>query len=90
MPNPIAEQINSALLDAEAKLAVASDEAAVEEVRIHILGRKGLLASLSGVMGTLSPEERKTAGIAFNNGRERCHELIDAALLRIKSSSTGR
>lgn len=87
MPNPIAEQINSALLDAEAKLVAASDEAAVEEVRIHILGRKGLLASLSGAMGALSPEERKTAGIAFNNARERCRELIDAALVRIKSSS---
>ncbi|NLK83693.1 MAG: phenylalanine--tRNA ligase subunit alpha [Lentisphaerae bacterium] len=83
----MAEQINSALLEAESKLAAATCDADVEEVRIHILGRKGLLASLSGSMGALSADERKEAGIAFNTGRSRCKELVDAALLRIKSAA---
>ncbi len=90
MSNPIVEQINSALEDAEKTLAAAMSEAEVEEVRIRILGRKGLLPSLSGGMGALSPEERKEAGMAFNTGRERFQSLMEEALKRIKTSSRGQ
>ncbi len=89
MSNPIVEQINSALEDAEKTLAAAQTEAEVEEVRIRILGRKGLLPSLSGGMGALSPEERKEAGMAFNTGRERFQSFMDSALKRLKASARG-
>jgi phenylalanyl-tRNA synthetase alpha chain len=89
MSNPIVEQINSALEDAEKTLTAAQTEAEVEEVRIKILGRKGLLPSLSGGMGALSPEQRKEAGMAFNTGRERFQSFMDSALKRIKTSSAG-
>ena len=42
-----------------AQVAAASDEAALEAVRVAALGKKGSVSALLATMGSLSPEERK-------------------------------
>jgi len=49
----------------------ASDEAALENVRVAALGKKGSISERLKALGTMSPDERKTAGPALNGLRDR-------------------
>ena len=42
----------------------------LEAVRVEVLGRKGVLASLSKDMGKLSPEDRAARGKVINTARQ--------------------
>jgi phenylalanyl-tRNA synthetase alpha chain len=55
-------------LKSETLLAVASasDEAALETVRVAALGKKGSISALLATLGKMSPDERKSAGAAIN------------------------
>jgi phenylalanyl-tRNA synthetase alpha chain len=68
------------MTDLRAKLitaiAAAADEAALEEVRIAALGRKGEVSALMATLGRMAPEERRAAGAAFNALKDE----IEAAL----------
>ncbi len=90
MSNPIIQKIDSALADAEAKLLKAASEAEIEEVRIEILGRNGLLPALSKEMGAVPPEDRKAVGQAFNTGRDRFQAMLDSAKARLEAAGGGK
>ena len=60
------EQINTLVSDALARIESACDAAALESVRIDVLGRKGALAQFSKEFGKLSADERPRAGQALN------------------------
>jgi phenylalanyl-tRNA synthetase alpha chain len=49
-----------------AAIAAASDEAALEAVRLSALGKKGTISALLATLGKMSPDERKTQGAAIN------------------------
>ena len=49
-----------------AAIAAASDENALEAVRVGALGKKGSISALLATLGKMSPDERKTAGAAIN------------------------
>ncbi len=83
----IVEQISSALTEAQSALAQAPDMAAVEAVRVGLIGRNGLLGTLSKEMGALSPEERKAAGAAFNRAKNDLGEWLEAAKARLSAAS---
>ena len=57
-------------------VARAADEAALEEVRIAALGKKGEVSALMATLGKMEPEARKAAGAAMNVVKDE----IDAAL----------
>ena len=57
-------------------IAAASDEAALEAVRIHALGKKGSVSEQLKSLGGMTPEERKTAGPALNGLRDRVTEAL--------------
>ncbi|MBB5048437.1 phenylalanyl-tRNA synthetase alpha chain [Rhodopseudomonas rhenobacensis] len=57
------ENLQSQIL---AAVAEASDEAALEAVRVAALGKKGSISALLATLGKMSPEERKTEGAAIN------------------------
>jgi phenylalanyl-tRNA synthetase alpha chain len=71
-----------------AAIAEARDEAALEAVRVAALGKKGEVSLALKGLGTMSPEERRTAGPALNALRDelaaavaaRKAALADAAL----------
>ncbi len=88
MSNWITEKIDAALLDAKNRLAAATAETEVEQLKISILGRNGLFPALSKEMKNLPSEERRAAGVAFNNGRQRLQEMIESALSLLRSSTS--
>jgi phenylalanyl-tRNA synthetase alpha chain len=47
-------------------VAAASDEAALEAVRVAALGKKGSISALLATLGKMSPDERRAAGAAIN------------------------
>ena len=57
-------------------MEAASDEAALEAVRVSALGKKGSISELLKSLGGMSPDERKTMGPAINGLRDR----VNAAL----------
>ncbi len=74
--------------DADALIAAAENAAAVDELRVRFLGKKGELTAMLKQMGRLSAEERPTIGALANEVREaitadiarRTKELEAAAL----------
>ncbi len=67
-----------AQLEAEtlAAVAAASDEAALENVRVGALGKKGSISALLSTLGKMSPDERKTAGAAINALKDKVTEAL--------------
>jgi phenylalanyl-tRNA synthetase alpha chain len=54
-----------------AEISAASDEAALEAVRVSTLGKKGSVSALLATLGRMSPDERKVQGPLFNGIRDR-------------------
>jgi phenylalanyl-tRNA synthetase alpha chain len=63
-------------------IAAAHGEAALEEVRIAALGKKGSVSALMAGLGKMAPEERKAAGAGLNTLRDE----IEAALRAKKAA----
>ena len=77
-------------LESEITAAVeaAADPAALEEVRVAALGKKGSVSALLKTLGGMSPDERQVNGPAFNSLRDRVtaaiadkKQALDAAAL---------
>jgi phenylalanyl-tRNA synthetase alpha chain len=69
-----------AQLEAELAAAVAnaSDEAALEAVRIAALGKSGSISALLKTLGAMTPDERKQQGPAINGLKDRVGAAIAA------------
>ena len=65
-------------------IAAASDEAAIEAVRIAALGKKGSISELLKSLGAMSPDERKTAGPAINTLKERVTEALTSQKTKLR------
>ncbi len=63
-------------------IAGATGEAALEEVRLAALGKKGEISALMATLGKMAPDERKAAGAAMNVLKDE----IDAALRAKKAA----
>ena len=73
------ESLRGKFIEAVAK---ADDEATLEEVRLAALGKKGEISALMAGLGKMAPDERKSAGAAFNLLKDE----IDAALRAKKAA----
>jgi phenylalanyl-tRNA synthetase alpha chain len=62
--------------DLLSEIASASDEAALEAVRVAALGKKGSVSELMKSLGGMSPDERKTQGPLLNGLRDAVAEAI--------------
>ena len=56
----------------------ASDEPALEAVRVAALGRNGSISALLKTLGTMSPEARKEQGAVINGLKDRVTAAIVA------------
>ena len=59
-----------------AQVEKAGDEAALEEIRVTALGKKGEISLMLRELGKMSPEERATAGPALNLLKDAVHGAI--------------
>ncbi len=85
--NAIETKIQAALADAESRLKAAGDAAAVEQVRIELLGRNGLFPALSREMGSIPAEERRATGALFNTARTQIEGWMTAAKDRLAAGA---
>ena len=60
------------------QVTAASDEAALEAIRVATLGKKGSVSEQMKALGAMGPEERKTAGAALNVLKDKVTEAIAA------------
>ena len=60
-------------------IVAASDEAALEAVRVAALGKKGSISALLATLGKMSPDERKTQGATINLAKDKVTQALAAA-----------
>ena len=65
----------------------ASDEAALESVRVGALGKKGVISALLASLGKMSPEERKVQGAAINSLKDKVNEALAARKAALKAKA---
>jgi phenylalanyl-tRNA synthetase alpha chain len=70
-----------------AAVAGASDEAALEAVRVAALGKKGSVSALLATMGSLSPDERKVQGPKFNGLKDAVTDAIAARKVQLSDAA---
>ena len=69
--------LDALVSDAQARIAAADASAALEEVRIDVVGRKAPLVLALRELGSLDPEERRTRGADLNRARRSLEEQIE-------------
>src|ERR1700692_3461010 len=67
------------------QIASASDEAALEAVRVAALGKKGSISALLATLGKMSPDQRKTEGAAINLAKDAVTQALAARREVLKS-----
>jgi phenylalanyl-tRNA synthetase alpha chain len=70
-----------------ADIAGAADEAAIEAVRVAVLGKKGSVSELLKTLGAMTPDERKEKGPAINGLRDRVAEALNARKAVLKDAA---
>src|SRR5689334_15768516 len=83
----LTDDIDRLRTELTAAIDAATDEAALEAVRINALGKKGSVSALLATLGTMAPEDRKTAGPAINGLKTAIAGAIDAKSAGLKSAS---
>ena len=68
-------------------LEAAATPAALEELRVKLLGKKGELTGVLKTMGKLSAEERPVMGQAANNVRAAIEEKIETVRAELKEKA---
>jgi len=70
-----------------AAIDAASDEAALEAVRVAALGKKGSISALLATLGKLTPDERRTHGAAINALKDQVTEALAARRAILKAAA---
>jgi phenylalanyl-tRNA synthetase alpha chain len=72
------QDISDLLDEAMRAVATAADLSILEKLRVHYLGKKGVLTERLKSLGTLPVEQRPAAGAAINQTKQKLHEAIEA------------
>mgnify|MGYP003553896478 CR=1 FL=1 len=70
-----------------AAIAGASDETAIETVRVNALGKKGSVSALLATLGKMSPDERKVQGAAINALKDKVTQALTARRDTLKDAA---
>jgi phenylalanyl-tRNA synthetase alpha chain len=80
------DRIDELRSEGESAVAAAADSAALEDVRVHYLGRKAELPNLLRGVAQLPPEERGAVGRAANEARRALEAAIEARRAELESA----
>src|SRR3954466_14321808 len=83
----LADDIAQLRTDLTAAIAAAADEPALEAVRVAALGKKGSVSALLATLGTMPPEDRKTAGPVINGLKNEIAGLIEAKGAELRANA---
>ena len=73
--------------DLSTRIAAATEESALEAIRIDALGKQGAISGLMKTLGSMSPEERQRMGPALNGLKDRVTEAIVAKKAQIAEAA---
>ena len=81
------DQLEALQHDALEALKAVSDEAALRDLEVHTLGKKGAITRVLKGMGGVPPEERRQVGQAVNALRNTVREAIDARRTQLEEDA---
>jgi len=84
------KDLESLVAQALTDIGASADLAALEAVRVAMLGRKGSVTELLKGLGSLPAAERKSAGASINRAKDRITEALDARRAELESASLER
>jgi phenylalanyl-tRNA synthetase alpha chain len=68
-------------------IAAATDEPAIESIRVAALGKNGSISALLKTLGSIAPEQRKHQGARINAVKERVNAAISARRDELKNAA---
>ena len=83
----LTDQLDQLEAQAAQEIAAAADAAALEELRVGLLGKKGRLSGVLGAMGKLPGDERPVVGQRANVLKEQVQSLLSDRLKAVKSAA---
>jgi phenylalanyl-tRNA synthetase alpha chain len=72
------EDLQQLLVQAQREIAAADDSAALEQLRVDYLGKKGRLTAQLKQLGQLPPEQRPQAGQAINAAKQTLQQALES------------
>jgi phenylalanyl-tRNA synthetase alpha chain len=82
-----AEDLSTLVEQALADIGASANAAALDEVRVRLLGKKGLLTEQLKGLGKLSAEERPAAGQRINDAKTSIHAALEMRRLRLEQAT---
>ena len=82
-----AEDLSQLVEHALADIGASADVAALDEVRVRLLGKKGLLTEQLKGLGKLSAEERPAAGQRINDAKVSIHAALEMRRMRLEQAT---
>ncbi|RYZ84348.1 MAG: phenylalanine--tRNA ligase subunit alpha, partial [Moraxellaceae bacterium] len=79
-------ELQSLIADAKRQIAAATDLAALDQVRVDFLGKKGLVTAQLKSLGALSAEERPAAGAKINETKEVISDALNERKLVLEDA----
>jgi phenylalanyl-tRNA synthetase alpha chain len=70
--------LEDVLRQAQGEVASAESLTGLDQVRVHYVGKKGLITEQMKTLGTLPPDERKQAGVLINQARDQFNVAFEA------------
>ena len=70
--------LEDVLRQAQGEVASAESLTGLDQVRVHYVGKKGLITEQMKTLGTLPPDERKQAGALINQARDQFNVAFEA------------
>lgn len=83
----VSDPMESIVRTAEQAAASAADLKTLDDVRVHYLGKKGILTEQLKQLGQLPPEQRKSAGQVINDAKQRVQAALDARKTVLEAES---
>jgi phenylalanyl-tRNA synthetase alpha chain len=82
-----AEDLSQLVEQALADIGASANVAALDEVRVRLLGKKGLLTEQLKGLGKLSAEERPAAGQRINDAKTSIHTALEMRRIRLEQAT---
>ncbi len=70
-------ELSALVKEAEQAISAATELAALEQLRVTYLGKKGLLTGQMKQLGSLPPEERPKAGQVINQAKQKVQDALE-------------
>jgi phenylalanyl-tRNA synthetase alpha chain len=87
MPGADAPRLQDIEAQVMADATAATDSAALEQVRVAAIGKKGRVSELLATLGKLPPDQRKTFGAEVNALKTRITEALDARKGKLEATA---